>query len=109
MNIWKKNLLLVFRTTEKEILIIVTVQSILLIPLKVKLKGLEYRRRWWVPLLDKQLALGYWEKLVVERILNISTYSVCNFQSLKSPVKLTSLFSKFFSYITWLDATLDDL
>ena len=27
--------------------------------------------------------------------------SVCNFQSMKSPVKLNSLLSKFFCYITW--------
>ena len=35
--------------------------------------------------------------------------AVCNFQSMKSPVELNSLSSKFFCYITWLDATLDDL
>ena len=28
--------------------------------------------------------------------------SVCDFQSMKSPVELESLFSKFFCYITWL-------
>ena len=28
-------------------------------------------------------------------------YSVCNFQSMKSPVELNSLLSKFFCYITW--------
>ena len=28
--------------------------------------------------------------------------SVCNFQSMKSPVELNSLFSKFFGFITWL-------
>ena len=33
-------------------------QTILLIPLKVKLQALEYRRRLRNPLLDKQLALG---------------------------------------------------
>ena len=27
--------------------------------------------------------------------------SVCNFQSMKSPVELNSLFSKFFCYTTW--------
>ena len=27
--------------------------------------------------------------------------SVCNFQSMKSPVELNSLLSKFFCYITW--------
>ena len=36
-----------------------------------------------------------------------------NFQSMKSPVELNSLFSKFIlnlvCYITWLDASLDDL
>ena len=62
-----------FGTTEKEILIIVTVQSFLLIPLKVTLQAWQYRRRWWNPLFDKQLALGYCEKLVVERILGQST------------------------------------
>ena len=34
---WKKNLFYVFCTTENEIFVMVTVQSILLIPLKVKL------------------------------------------------------------------------
>ena len=34
-----------------------------------------------------------------------STLSACNFQSMKSPVKLNSLFLKFFSYITWFDYT----
>ena len=37
--------------------------------------------------------------------------SVCNFQSMKSPVKLNSLFSKFACYMTWfliVDATVDD-
>ena len=61
-----------FLTTEKEILVMVTVRSILLILLKVKLQTLEYRRRWWNPLLDKQLDFGYSQKLV-ERILNKST------------------------------------
>ena len=28
-------------------------------------------------------------------------YSVCNFQSMKSPVELNSLFLTFFCYITW--------
>ena len=35
--------------------------------------------------------------------------SVCDFQSMKTPVELNSLLSKFFCYITWLDATMDDL
>ena len=30
-----------------------------------------------------------------------SIITVCNFQSMKSPVELNSLFSKFFCYITW--------
>ena len=30
------------------------------------------------------------------------TESVCNFQSMKSPVELNSLLSNFFCYITWL-------
>ena len=51
----------------------VTAQNTLLISFKVRLQGLEYKRRLWSPLLDKQLVLRYWEKLVVERILNIST------------------------------------
>ena len=29
-------------------------------------------------------------------------YTVCNFQSMKSPLELNSLLSKFFFYITWL-------
>ena len=29
--------------------------------------------------------------------------SLCNFQSIKSPVELNSLFLKFFCYITWFD------
>ena len=41
----KKNLLQVFCAKEKKILVIVTVQSILLIPFEVKLYSLEYRRR----------------------------------------------------------------
>ena len=28
--------------------------------------------------------------------------TVCNFQSMKSPMELNSLLSKFFCYITWL-------
>ena len=37
--------------------------------------------------------------------------TVCNFQSMKSPVELNSLFLKFFCYyhLVWLDATLDAL
>ena len=31
----------------------------------------------------------------------VSDGSACNFQSMKSPVELNSLFSKFFCYITW--------
>ena len=34
---------------------------------------------------------------------------VCNFQSIKRPVELSSFLSKLFCYTTWLDATLDDL
>ena len=30
-----------------------------------------------------------------------SIITVCNFQSMKSPLELNSLFSKFFCYITW--------
>ena len=33
---------------------------------------------------------------------NITSKSVCNFQSMKSLVELNSLLSKFFCYITWL-------
>ena len=32
----------------------------------------------------------------------VNTYAVCNFQSLKTPVELNSLLSKFLCYITWL-------
>ena len=46
--------------TEKEILVTVFVQSILLIPLTaVNLRGLDYMRRWWSLFIDKQLALGF--------------------------------------------------
>ena len=34
--------------------------------------------------------------------------TVCNFQSMKSPVELNILLSKFFCYISWLAAALDD-
>ena len=42
-----------------------------------------------------------------------NTISVCNFQSMKSPVERNNLLPKFFCYITWfvitwLDPTLDD-
>ena len=46
--------------------------------------------------------------LVIQKIeycsflLHQFAYSVCNFQSMKSPVELNSLLSKFFCYITWL-------
>ena len=33
--------------------------------------------------------------------INNSMCSVCNFQSMKSPVELNSLLSKFFCYVTW--------
>ena len=56
----------------KHSLNIIGVQHILCIPLKVKLQALEYRRRWWNLLLDKQLGLGYWEKLMIECILSKS-------------------------------------
>ena len=51
-------------------------------------------------------------------VLKNNTYSthaqevhktVCNFQSMKTPVELNSLLSKVFCYITWLDATMNDL
>ena len=32
----------------------------------------------------------------------VFSYSVCNFQSMKSPVELNSLYSKFICCITWL-------
>ena len=32
---------------------------------------------------------------------NQISYTVCNFESMKSPVELNSLLSKFFCYITW--------
>ena len=34
--------------------------------------------------------------------INYTVFSVCNFQSMKSPVELNSLLSKFFCYITCL-------
>ena len=44
-------------------------------------------------------------------VILVSLKSVCNFQNMKSPVKLNSLLSKFFCYITvvWWDATLETL
>ena len=45
---------------------------------------------------------------IFQRLFNKYT-PVCNFQSMKNPVELNSLFSKFFCYVTWLDATQDDL
>ena len=39
------------------------------------------------------------------RLCMLSTTSVCNFQSMKSPVELSSLFLKLFCYITWFDQT----
>ena len=39
-------------------------------------------------------------------ISNLEKYrSVCNFQFMKSPVGLNSLFLKYFCYITWFDET----
>ena len=35
--------------------------------------------------------------------------TICNFQSLRSPVEQNNLSPKCFCYITWLDATLDNL
>ena len=32
---------------------------------------------------------------------SLNDLTVCNFRSMKSPVELNSLLSKFFSYITW--------
>ena len=51
--------------------------------------------------------------LYASRIQSQNTISVCNFQSMKSPVELNNLLPKFFCYITWfvitwLDPTLDD-
>ena len=36
------------------------------------------------------------------------TFSVCNFQSMKTPVELNSLLSKFFCYITWFVISPDE-
>ena len=47
--------------------------------------------------------------LKLQKAILKTSMSVCNFQSMKSPVELNCLFSKFFCYITWLDAILDDL
>ena len=49
----------------------VTVQSILLTPLKVKLQAFEYARPWWNPFLDKKLA----QKQSPEVFLKISQNS----------------------------------
>ena len=45
----------------------------------------------------------------VEIRVSCSPVTVFNFQSMKTPVELNSLLSKYFSYITSLDATMDDL
>ena len=42
------------------------------------------------------------KRLFGRNLLYVNTVSVCNFQSMKSPVELNSLLSKFFCYITWL-------
>ena len=47
------------------------------------------------PITHKKLLFG-------RNLLYVNTVSVCNFQSMKSPVELNSLLSKFFCYITWL-------
>ena len=49
----------------------VTVQSILLTPWKVKLQAFEYGRPWWNPFLDEQLA----QKQPPEMFLKISQNS----------------------------------
>ena len=35
--------------------------------------------------------------------MDLVSISVCNFQSMKSPVEVNSLFLKFICYITWFD------
>ena len=49
-------------------------------------------------------------KALVKKVLmrvDLFNSTVCNFQSMKSPLELNSLFSKFFCYITWF-VTLPD-
>ena len=48
----------------------VTVQSILLTPLKIKLQALEYRRRWWNPFVDKHLAQKQPPEVFLKRFWN---------------------------------------
>ena len=50
--------------------------------------------------LDRQFLLSLDHQIA--RTIIRSLYSVCNFQSMKSSVKLNGLLPKFFCYITWL-------
>ena len=61
---------------------------------------------WIIRGIELGVSLQVPEKEIADRAQNIS---VCNFQFMKTPVELNSLLSKFFCYITWLDATMDDL
>ena len=51
----------------------------------------------------------FWHLLIIwlpfPILLHCRNISVCNFQSMKSPVQLNSLFLIFFCYITWFDET----
>ena len=48
-----------------------------------------------------QLNESWFKKLNIKLLNRQRQISVCNFQSMKSPVELNSLLSKFFRYITW--------
>ena len=41
------------------------------------------------------------EEDIASTIVAVTANTVCNFQSMKSPVELNSLLSEFFCYITW--------
>ena len=65
----------------------------------------------------KNALFGYfWDKIIKSychiwnqypQICQNLNFSICNFQSMKSPVELNSFFLKFFCYITWFDETGD--
>ena len=51
------------------------------------------------PTFSEDLILRIWPKFAKSVM---DKFTVCNFQSMKSPLELSSLFSKFLCYFTWL-------